>query len=166
MFLLHMLRARLARGGGGLGVGYDTHICIASLLKYLTFVNKSCCRRCRRRCCRRRRRRCRRRRWERLCRYVYYASPSESTSYAAHLGGLVMGFLLGMVFLDTLETTPFHRYVGGPAASVLALALPAAGAAYYFLAEVNPWRWSEGGACPARGCSLGWVRGCAWVGVP
>jgi hypothetical protein len=71
--------------------------------------------------------------------YMYTTAPSETTSYSAHAGGLAIGFLCGIIFLDNLETTCWHRYVGGPLSFLLALLLPLAlGVYYYYLTPFPP----------------------------
>ena len=35
--------------------------------------------------------------------FLYYTDPSESTSYTAHVGGWVIGLIMGVLLLDNLE---------------------------------------------------------------
>jgi hypothetical protein len=69
--------------------------------------------------------------------YRIYTSPSETTSYSAHGGGIVAGYLCGIVFLDTLETTWFHRWIGGPLVWLLVILLPL-GMVYYYMSSNFP----------------------------
>jgi hypothetical protein len=64
--------------------------------------------------------------------YLAYQSPSDTTSYSAHFGGLAYGFLCGVIFLDSLETTTWHRWVGLPLSLFLAVALPLSGLNYFY----------------------------------
>lgn len=64
--------------------------------------------------------------------YMAHESPSDSTSYSAHAGGLAYGFLCGIIFLDSLETTCWHRWVGLPLSVLLAIALPLGGINYFY----------------------------------
>ena len=70
--------------------------------------------------------------------YLVLNSPSETTSYTAHAGGLVYGYLCGIVFLDNLENTYFHRYFGKPAALLAAVLFPVLGALYYWFGVFPP----------------------------
>ena len=70
--------------------------------------------------------------------YLYSVAKAATVSYAAHVGGLVVGALMGACVLDTLETSDLHRWVVGPLAFTLAALLPACMAAYCF------WAWRTG----------------------
>lgn len=35
--------------------------------------------------------------------YSYYNSPSETTSYAAHAGGWLVGCIFGVIFMQNFE---------------------------------------------------------------
>ena len=53
--------------------------------------------------------------------YVYYYNDS-STSYSAHGGGLVAGFLLGLALLDPVADTKLHTYGVRPLAALALVA--------------------------------------------
>jgi hypothetical protein len=64
--------------------------------------------------------------------FLYTMSPSDTVSYSAHMGGLLMGFFMGVCVLDTLETTEWHRWAGKPLAFTAAMMLPGCMALYYY----------------------------------
>lgn len=63
---------------------------------------------------------------------LYTYSYSDTVSYSAHAGGLLMGFCMGVCMLDTLETTELHRWFIGPLAFITAIFLPGLMALYYW----------------------------------
>jgi len=63
---------------------------------------------------------------------LYTYSYSETVSYSAHAGGLLMGFCMGVCMLDTLETSELHRWFIGPLAFITAILLPGLMALYYW----------------------------------
>mmetsp|Transcript_38735 Transcript_38735/g.50109 ORF Transcript_38735/g.50109 Transcript_38735/m.50109 type:complete len:910 (-) Transcript_38735:1923-4652(-) len=67
-----------------------------------------------------------------------YASPSETTSYSAHAGGLIAGILAGIVFLDTLETTWMSSYIIQPLAFILMILIPLGMIIFYISEEFPP----------------------------
>jgi len=64
--------------------------------------------------------------------YLYYFERSESTSYSAHLGGFVVGLLVGIVFLDNIEVSDFEKYFLMPGTH-LAVFLCSIGGIYAYL---------------------------------
>lgn len=73
-----------------------------------------------------------------LSMYRIYSSPSLTTSYTAHGGGLVAGLLCGIVFLDTLETSWWSSYVTQPMATIFMILIPLAMITYYYFEEWPP----------------------------
>ena len=63
--------------------------------------------------------------------YTVLNDPSASTSYTTHAGGLVYGFLCGIILFDELEKTWFHANFSKPAAIAVAVALPLLGVHHY-----------------------------------
>lgn len=59
--------------------------------------------------------------------YIYVTSKSESTSYAAHAGGLLVGLLAGAITLKNLEVTWLERRVLVPGAWALTFVVVVAG---------------------------------------
>lgn len=70
--------------------------------------------------------------------YRIYSSPSVTTSYTAHGGGLLAGLLCGIVFLDTLETTWWSAYVIQPLASIFIFIIPFSMILYYLTENFPP----------------------------
>jgi rhomboid-related protein 1/2/3 len=70
--------------------------------------------------------------------YKIYTSPSETTSYSAHGGGIFAGLLCGIVFLDTLETTWCDKWVILPIAKLIMILFPLGMVAYYITEDFPP----------------------------
>ena len=55
--------------------------------------------------------------------YGYYAARSGSTSYTAHVGGFLMGLVIGILTLENLEVTCFERWFITPLAICVAVVI-------------------------------------------
>ena len=55
--------------------------------------------------------------------YGYYAARSASTSYTAHVGGYLVGVVIGILTLENLEVTALERYFITPLAVCTAVVL-------------------------------------------
>jgi membrane associated rhomboid family serine protease len=70
--------------------------------------------------------------------FLYYLMPSETTSYSAHIGGWMVGLVMGVVLLDNLEVEWCEKYVLFPLTAFVAVVLAIALPAYYFKGPYPP----------------------------
>jgi len=70
--------------------------------------------------------------------YSIIKDPSPVTSYTTHAGGMIYGYLCGIILFDDLERTWFHTHVGKPAAFFFAVLLPLLGVLYYLYTPFPP----------------------------
>jgi hypothetical protein len=70
--------------------------------------------------------------------FLIIEDPSPTTSYTTHAGGMIYGYLCGIILFDDLERTWFHNHVGKPAALATAIILPLLGVLNYLYSEFPP----------------------------
>jgi len=70
--------------------------------------------------------------------FLYYTMPSETTSYSAHIGGWMVGLIVGILVLEDLEMEWCEKYLLFPLAALVGLVGAIAVPWYYFKGPFPP----------------------------
>jgi hypothetical protein len=70
--------------------------------------------------------------------FLYYLMPSETTSYSAHIGGWLVGLLVGINVLEVLELSWCEKYLLFPVTRIIAFTLAVALPLYFYTGPFPP----------------------------